>query len=235
MGDREHEHLRALDSLAASGLTYVGRKADVRRAETYHVANPSLFASALEEMRRKQILHVGNRTHLELRALDALVASGLTYVGWQADVTEAEKRHVQGVHAFPTNFDSFLDGMQKSQKMHGGDRAQVPCQEVGGTGGPAANVSHKRNAVVDLTGDEEEEEEMGLRKKRQRVNNGGKATADPDEDSECAVCMLAKKQFVCVPCGHVCLCAACADIIAKSSRECPICRVLSTQIIKTFY
>ena len=116
-------------------------------------------------------------------------------------MTEAEKRHVQGVHAFPTNFDSFLDGMQKSQKMHGGDRVQVPCQEVGGTGGPAANVSHKRNAVVDLTGDEEEEEEMGLRKKRQRVNNGGKATADPDEDSECAVCMLAKNQFVLCPAG----------------------------------
>ena len=80
MGDREHEQLRALDALAASGLTYVSRKADVRRAETYHVAIPSLFASALEEMRSKQQIHAGNRTHLELHALDALVASGLTYV-----------------------------------------------------------------------------------------------------------------------------------------------------------
>jgi len=109
----------------------------------------------------------------------------------------------------------------------------VQCHEVGGVGAPAANVSRKRNAVVDLTGDEEEE--MGLRKKRQRVNNGGKATADPDEDSECAVCMLAKKQFVCVPCWNVYLCTACADINAESSREFPVCRVLSTQIINTFY
>jgi len=67
------------------------------------------------------------------------------------------------------------------------------------------------------------------------VNKRGKAVAESDEDNECAVSMQAKKHFVCVLCGHVCLCTACADIIVKISPECPICRVLSTQIIKTFY
>ena len=42
-----------------------------------------------------------NHTHPEIRALDPLAASGLTYIRWQADMTEAEKRHVQGFHVFP--------------------------------------------------------------------------------------------------------------------------------------
>jgi len=55
------------------------------------------------------------------------------------------------------------------------------------------------------------------------------------EDNECVVCMVSQKQFAFVPCGHVCVCAECADLIGKSTRECPMCCTACTQIIKTFF
>ena len=50
---------------------------------------PVLFGDFLDGMRRKQKMHTGDRSNEQLRALDALISSGLTYDGWQADVREA--------------------------------------------------------------------------------------------------------------------------------------------------
>mmetsp|Transcript_45800 Transcript_45800/g.67130 ORF Transcript_45800/g.67130 Transcript_45800/m.67130 type:complete len:125 (-) Transcript_45800:63-437(-) len=54
------------------------------------------------------------------------------------------------------------------------------------------------------------------------------------EDNECVVCMTSKKQYAFVPCGHVCVCEACAELIDKSTRECPMCCGACTQIMKTY-
>jgi hypothetical protein len=45
-----------------------------------------------------------------------------------------------------------------------------------------------------------------------------------DEDTQCKICLDADRDVVIVPCGHYCMCADCANIIAGSTGKCPICR-----------
>jgi len=53
---------------------------------------------------------------------------------------------------------------------------------------------------------------------------GGAQGADEDD---CVVCMDAAADMLLVPCGHVCLCAGCADSMLRlddAGRRCPLCR-----------
>lgn len=46
-----------------------------------------------------------------------------------------------------------------------------------------------------------------------------------DDEEECKICMAAEKSAVCIPCGHVIMCDACAQHCFKSKHvECPLCR-----------
>jgi hypothetical protein len=87
--DRSHEQLQALDALISSGLTYHNWQADVREAEALHMRGSFQFDDFLDQIRKRQKMHTGDRSHEQLCALDALISSGLTYDGWQADVHEA--------------------------------------------------------------------------------------------------------------------------------------------------
>lgn len=40
----------------------------------------------------------------------------------------------------------------------------------------------------------------------------------------CVSCCEENVEIVCVPCGHACLCTACANIWKKQKEDCPICR-----------
>ena len=44
-----------------------------------------------------------------------------------------------------------------------------------------------------------------------------------DDENECVVCLDAQKSHVLIPCGHFCVCEACADRLAVGD-GCPICR-----------
>lgn len=54
------------------------------------------------------------------------------------------------------------------------------------------------------------------------------SSTEPDISTECVICLNAKRCAVFKPCGHVCCCAKCADLIlgTKSymSPRCPLCR-----------
>ena len=46
-----------------------------------------------------------------------------------------------------------------------------------------------------------------------------------DESSECVVCMTDRKNTAVLPCRHMCLCGACANIVrSQPTSKCPICR-----------
>mmetsp|Transcript_30039 Transcript_30039/g.46524 ORF Transcript_30039/g.46524 Transcript_30039/m.46524 type:complete len:531 (-) Transcript_30039:18-1610(-) len=49
-------------------------------------------------------------------------------------------------------------------------------------------------------------------------------------DMECVICLTEAKSVLFFPCGHLCSCAGCADVIA----ECPICRAHIRQRVKAY-
>ena len=54
---------------------------------------------------------------------------------------------------------------------------------------------------------------------------------DTDEKLDCSICMAEKKEYMCKPCNHICLCRSCKD---KGFRNCPMCREVVVDIEKVF-
>lgn len=59
---------------------------------------------------------------------------------------------------------------------------------------------------------------------------------DPDisEEEACVVCLSRRKSYVCVPCGHLCLCAGCARDFTGAGNTCPLCRKPVGSLMKVF-
>lgn len=49
-----------------------------------------------------------------------------------------------------------------------------------------------------------------------------------DEDDQCIVCLTYKRDFACVPCGHMAYCGGCAEEAHEHTPRCPMCRQEST-------
>eukprot|EP00123_Amoebidium_parasiticum_P018120 comp24108_c1_seq2/m.43607 comp24108_c1_seq2/g.43607 ORF comp24108_c1_seq2/g.43607 comp24108_c1_seq2/m.43607 type:complete len:408 (-) comp24108_c1_seq2:508-1731(-) len=47
---------------------------------------------------------------------------------------------------------------------------------------------------------------------------------DEDENRTCVVCMSDHRDTLVLPCRHLCLCAACAQVLRNQAAKCPICR-----------
>lgn len=52
--------------------------------------------------------------------------------------------------------------------------------------------------------------------------------------AHCLVCFDALADTACVPCRHLCLCAACADLLRESSPVCPVCRSAVSVLLRCF-
>ena len=76
---------------------------------------------------------------------------------------------------------------------------------------------HKENPVH--SGDDDLEDDNDN-------NDVGEPIAIPDS-LECIVCMEKPKEVMMEPCGHVCICRTCADIMRLPSGrvKCPVCRI----------
>jgi hypothetical protein len=44
------------------------------------------------------------------------------------------------------------------------------------------------------------------------------------EITECVVCMVENSTEILVPCGHLCMCKSCCELLLKCRSNCPICR-----------
>jgi len=60
------------------------------------------------------------------------------------------------------------------------------------------------------------------------------AAAGPEESDECVICMDQRKSHIVVPCGHRCVCQACAARITEEGETCPICRTAVTMILDVY-
>jgi hypothetical protein len=72
---------------------------------------------------------------------------------------------------------------------------------------------------------------------------GGGAAAPPaalrpavedESDTTCVVCLDADRSHLYVPCGHKCVCAACAARVMAGDALCPVCRMAATAVVKVF-
>jgi hypothetical protein len=62
------------------------------------------------------------------------------------------------------------------------------------------------------------------------------AAPHPDaEETMCVVCFDAPKEYAIVPCGHQCVCEACAEQLTKTRTPmCPVCRGPIRETMKVF-
>jgi len=50
----------------------------------------------------------------------------------------------------------------------------------------------------------------------------------------CVVCLGAERQVILLPCGHVCVCAQCADTLISAGHTCPVCRSAITNVMPAY-
>ena len=56
-----------------------------------------------------------------------------------------------------------------------------------------------------------------------------------EEEVQCVVCMDAPKDCVMVPCGHQCVCEACAQQLTQATTPtCPVCRALIRETMRVY-
>ena len=65
------------------------------------------------------------------------------------------------------------------------------------------------------------------------ITDAPPSKTDPEEEELCSICMEAEKTHACLPCGHRCLCASCAEPSLKLE-TCPICRVPVLMRVRIF-
>ena len=60
------------------------------------------------------------------------------------------------------------------------------------------------------------------------------------EGKACSICLENEKTYACIPCGHMCLCALCAEDLSKKKMHgqnitrCPICRLKVDKISRIY-
>lgn len=55
-----------------------------------------------------------------------------------------------------------------------------------------------------------------------------------NNEPECVICFSEPKSHAFIPCGHKCVCKACADAVIAKNRECPMCRRTASLIVQIF-
>jgi hypothetical protein len=91
---------------------------------------------------------------------------------------------------------------------------------------------------------EEEASELSLRvqsdtMRLQQVQaelGSGSGTPQPDDaESQCVLCLDAPKDHIIIPCGHQCVCEACAEKLKEARHPlCPFCRTPIHSTVKVF-
>jgi hypothetical protein len=57
-----------------------------------------------------------------------------------------------------------------------------------------------------------------------------------DAEDQCVMCFDAPKDHIIIPCGHVCVCEACASLLTQMRKpSCPICRTVIQHTNKVFH
>jgi hypothetical protein len=122
-------------------------------------------------------------------------------------------------------------GMVDQARAAEAERAKVAAEEAAAAGAvEAAEAATRQHLVAELAA-------LDMRTKQRHSELGsGSGTPQPDEQSECVLCFDAPKDHIILPCFHVCVCEACANLLTQMEKPtCPICRTAIQQTNKVFH
>jgi hypothetical protein len=107
-------------------FSYDGWPRDAKRAEEKHRTYPRLVPEILDNMRRKQQVHSGDRSHKYIRKLDALTPT-LSYNGWKDDARKVEWPETGG---WSDTAEKMFEVMRTKQAEHDGVRDHENLREL---------------------------------------------------------------------------------------------------------
>lgn len=68
-----------------------------------------------------------------------------------------------------------------------------------------------------------------------RVNRPARGSGDNIPESiQCVVCLGAEREVILLDCGHVCVCADCADELIRARHSCPVCRACIVRVMPAY-
>ena len=137
-------------------------------------------------------------------------------------------------------------GMIEKAKTEQAERARVAAEEAKAAAAVKAVAAAERARlgaaaeVVEAVKRQLLEERLAaLALETQQVQaelGSGSGTSHSDaEETQCVVCFDAPKDHAIVPCGHICVCARCAEQLTNTrTPTCPVCREPIQQTVKVF-
>ena len=125
-------------------------------------------------------------------------------------------------------------GMIEQAKTQQAKRAKAAAEEAAAAAAVKA-VAEAAEAAERLH-DEEELAALTLRVQQVQARLGSSVVPPADaEETMCVVCFDAPKDHILVPCYHLCVCEACANLLTQMDKPtCPICRAAIRQTNKVF-
>jgi len=194
-------------------LSYPDWEKDFRDAEDAAVQGSMDFPQTLRRMKVKQKLFDGDRTHPRLIALDALLAKGLTYPGWQADIKQIENMHANVPYLARSDigFNSRLKNLEYFQYLH----------------------EHLDSA------NEEDKYEEAPPVPRAISPTSSASSGKQDETANnplgtCNICGDEPNSHAFIPCGHLATCEECASKVMRRDTRCPVCRGSALDAVRIF-
>eukprot|EP00746_Dinoflagellata_sp_MGD_P022275 gnl/MRDRNA2_/MRDRNA2_152094_c0_seq1.p1 gnl/MRDRNA2_/MRDRNA2_152094_c0~~gnl/MRDRNA2_/MRDRNA2_152094_c0_seq1.p1 ORF type:complete len:271 (-),score=27.44 gnl/MRDRNA2_/MRDRNA2_152094_c0_seq1:229-1041(-) len=65
-------------------------------------------------------------------------------------------------------------------------------------------------------------------------NAQGLLSPQTEESFDCVICMSTRKDTVISPCGHLCVCNTCAQVLLAGEDACPICRGTIASVMRVY-
>jgi hypothetical protein len=163
----------------------------------------------------------------------------------EAATAEAEK-HGDRSSELLTALVAEAKGMIEKAKTEQAERARAAAEEAKAAAAvkavaaaERARVAAEAEAVEAVKRQQLEERLAALALETQQVQaelGSGSGTPQPGaEETMCVVCFDAPKDHIIVPCYHLCVCEACANLLTQMDKPtCPICRTAIQQTNRVF-
>jgi hypothetical protein len=124
-------------------------------------------------------------------------------------------------------------GMIEQARTEQAERARAAAEEAAAAA--AVKALAEEAAAAKRQQLEQEMEALDARRRQVQAELGSGTPQTGAEETMCVVCFDAPKDHIMVPCGHQCVCGACAELMTKArTPTCPVCREPIRETMKVF-